>query len=107
MITSAPQPQVSIIIPAFNEEAVLPTFYDRVAAVVETLPYEFRFVFVDDGSQDRTGELVADFHRRDSRVELITLSRNFGKEIAMTAGLDESSGDALILIDADLQDPQS
>ncbi|TVR67310.1 MAG: glycosyltransferase [Candidatus Competibacteraceae bacterium] len=104
-ISTPSRPTISIIVPAYNEEEVLPAFHERVTAVVDALPYEFRFVFVDDGSRDRTAALVAELHRRDLRVELITLSRNFGKEIAMTAGLDRASGDAVILIDADLQDP--
>jgi glycosyltransferase involved in cell wall biosynthesis len=96
---------ISIIIPAYNEEAVVFAFYERLVKVLDVLPYHFRFVFVDDGSSDHTVEIITDLFHRDSRIELIALSRNFGKEIAMTAGLDHAIGEAIILIDADLQDP--
>lgn len=96
---------LSIIVPAYNEEQVLEAFHARMTAVIDTLPCEFRIVFVNDGSTDRTGEAIRTLRERDNRIELIELSRNFGKEIAMTAGLDHAPGDAVILIDADLQDP--
>ncbi len=98
-------PVVSIIVPAYNEEAVIPEFHRRVRKAVESLPYDFRIVFVDDGSTDETAAMISQLHRDDASVELITLSRNFGKEIAMTAGLDLAEGEAVIIIDADLQDP--
>jgi len=96
---------ISIIVPAYNEEAVIPEFYRRVRKAIEQLPYDFRLIFVDDGSTDNTEEIISQLHFEDESVELITLSRNFGKEIAVTAGLDHAKGDAVIIIDADLQDP--
>ena len=99
------QGTISVIIPAYNEQEVISEFYSRIKLVVDKLPYEFRFVFVNDGSRDSTAKIVADLHLQDPRVELIDLSRNFGKEVAMTAGLDHAIGDAVIIIDADLQDP--
>jgi len=72
---------------------------------VESAPYDIEFVFVNDGSKDRTLELLYQFVDRDARVSVLNLSRNFGKEIALTAGLDYARGDAVIVIDADLQDP--
>jgi polyisoprenyl-phosphate glycosyltransferase len=98
-------PVVSIVVPAYNEEAVLPEFYRRVRKAVAGLPYEFRLVFVDDGSTDGTEAVISQLCREDESVELIALSRNFGKEIAMTAGLDHARGEAVVIIDADLQDP--
>jgi polyisoprenyl-phosphate glycosyltransferase len=103
-LTDDPQ-LISIIVPAYNEEAVIPEFYRRVRKVVEQLPYDFRLIFIDDGSKDNTEGIISRLHLEDDSVELITLSRNFGKEIAMTAGLDYAKGDAVVIIDADLQDP--
>jgi polyisoprenyl-phosphate glycosyltransferase len=93
------------VIPAYNEEAVIPEFYRRVRKVTEQLPFDFQLIFVDDGSTDNTEGIVSQLYIEDKSIELITLSRNFGKEIAMTAGLDHAAGDAVIIIDADLQDP--
>jgi polyisoprenyl-phosphate glycosyltransferase len=106
MVSLTDDPQlISIIVPAYNEEAVIPEFYRRVRKAVEQLPYDFRLIFVDDGSKDNTEGIISRLHLEDDSVELITLSRNFGKEIAMTAGLDYAKGDAVVIIDADLQDP--
>jgi glycosyltransferase involved in cell wall biosynthesis len=96
---------LSVIVPVFNEEAVLPVFHRRLAAVLDTLDADCEIVFVNDGSSDRTIALLGEFNRSDPRVAVIDLSRNFGKEVAMTAGLDFSHGDAVVVIDADLQDP--
>lgn len=97
---------LTILIPMYNEEEVLDQLYMRLLQVVEEIPaYDFEFLFVDDGSKDRSLEMVQEMRSFDKRVSYISLSRNFGKEIAMMAGFDYARGDALIIIDADLQDP--
>lgn len=97
---------VSILVPCYNEEAVLHEFYRRTVQVVDDMPqYRFQFMFVNDGSKDRTLDIMRELHEKDSRVSYVNLSRNFGKEIAMIAGIDYLTGDAAIIMDADLQDP--
>lgn len=97
---------VTILIPAYNEEAVLPLLYERLLKLMDNLPqYDFELLFVNDGSTDKTLELIRNMRKADSRVCYINLSRNYGKEIAMMAGFDYVHGDCLINIDADLQDP--
>ena len=99
-------PLVSIVVPAYNEASVLPEFYERVSGVLEKLDrYRWEIIFINDGSKDETQAVIDELHHRDPRVGGLQLSRNFGKEIAMTAGLDHAQGDAVIVIDADLQDP--
>lgn len=99
---------ISILVPMFNEAAVLPLFFETVEKVLEDLPdYRFGYLFVDDGSTDGSADFVRELARRDSRISLVVLSRNFGKERAMLAGLDVTDADATIVIDADLQDPPS
>ncbi|MCG5510353.1 glycosyltransferase family 2 protein [Ectothiorhodospira lacustris] len=96
---------ISIIVPAYNEEEVILALYERIKSVTKELPYNFRLVFINDGSKDHTAEIITQLSENDPQVELINLSRNFGKEIAMSAGLDHATGEAVIIIDADLQDP--
>lgn len=97
---------VTILVPAYNEEAVLGQLYDRLKIVMNGIPsYNFELLFVNDGSQDNTLSIIKSMRMRDERVSYVDLSRNFGKEIAMIAGLDHAAGDAVIIIDADLQDP--
>ncbi|MGK2896602.1 MAG: glycosyltransferase family 2 protein, partial [Candidatus Saccharimonadales bacterium] len=97
---------VSILIPAYNEEEVLQPLYERLGKLAsETHNYRFEFLFVNDGSTDRTLERIQELAKKDHRISYINLSRNFGKEIAMIAGFDHASGDAVVVIDADLQDP--
>ncbi len=97
---------VSIIIPAYNEEESLPLLFERVTALIDSIKdYEFEVLFVDDGSKDRTLEIIKEQRAKDQRYSYVTFARNFGKEIAMIAGLDYAKGDAVIFIDADLQDP--
>ena len=97
---------VTILIPAYNEEAVLNQCYQRITRVIQTLStYYFEILFVNDGSKDATLPIIKSLRMQDSRVSFVNLSRNFGKEIAMIAGLDYAKGDAVILMDADLQDP--
>ena len=98
--------KISIIVPAYNEEESLPTLFERVTKLIDSIPsYEFEVLFVDDGSKDKTLELIKAQREIDKRYSYITFSRNFGKETAMIAGLDYAKGDAVIFIDADLQDP--
>jgi glycosyltransferase involved in cell wall biosynthesis len=96
---------LSVVVPLFNEEEVLPDFHRRVSAVLDAIEADSEVVYVNDGSHDRTMALLTEIHARDRRTAVIELSRNFGKEVAMSAGLDAARGDAVILIDADLQDP--
>lgn len=98
-------PLVSIVVPAHNERDVLDEFFRRIKAVMAALPVRHEIVFVNDGSTDDTLARMQAFRASDSNVAVIDLSRNFGKEIALTAGLDHANGDAVIVIDADLQDP--
>lgn len=97
---------VSILVPCYNEEAVLHEFYRRTVQVIDGMPrYDFQFMFVNDGSKDHTLDIMRELHGKDGRVSYVNLSRNFGKEIAMIAGIDYLTGDAAIIMDADLQDP--
>ena len=96
---------LSIVVPIYNEAAVLPEFHRRLAAVLDGLPGAAEIIYVNDGSRDATMELLTGLNRTDARVAVIDLSRNFGKEVAMSAGLDRASADAVVVIDADLQDP--
>ena len=100
------QKLISIIVPAYNEEEVLELFHERISEVLETLTaYAWEIIFINDGSTDSTQAKIDALQKRDPRIASIVLSRNFGKEIAMTAGLDHAKGDAVVIIDADLQDP--
>jgi dolichol-phosphate mannosyltransferase len=94
---------LSVVAPVYNEEATLQAFYERVCSVLEGLPFEL--ILVNDGSKDSTGELLSDLAERDTRVRVVSLSRNFGHQAALTAGLDHARGDATVMLDADLQDP--
>lgn len=95
----------SVVVPVYNEEAVAEECYKRLTAVMQALCEEYELIFVDDGSRDGTNKIISDFCRADHRVRLITFSRNFGHQSAISAGIDLSEGQAVILIDADLQDP--
>ncbi len=97
---------ISILIPAYNEEKALSHLFTRLTALAnQQKNYDFEFLFINDGSKDSTLEIIKDYAETDSRVSYINLSRNFGKEIGMIAGLDHVQGDATVIIDADLQDP--
>ena len=96
---------ISVVVPAYNEEDVIGEFHRRVSAVLNQLPMRSEIVYVNDGSHDETLNLLIDLQSTDERVTVVDLSRNFGKEIALTAGLDYASGEGIIPIDADLQDP--
>ncbi len=96
---------LSVVVPCANEEEVLRETNCRLIAVLESMPLDFEIVFVDDGSTDSTPELLRELQTQDHRVRVVRLSRNFGHQIAITAGLEHASGDAVVVIDADLQDP--
>ncbi len=98
--------KISIIIPAYNEEDSLPFLYERLEKMINANSnYEFEILFVNDGSKDNTLNLIKEYREKDSRISYVDFSRNFGKEIGMIAGLDYATGDAVIFMDADLQDP--
>ncbi len=103
--TTSEQPVYSIIAPVFNEEETLPHFYRRVVDVMEGIGESFELVLINDGSSDGSFLRMQDLHQRDPRVRVIDFSRNFGHQIAISAGLDHARGRAVIIIDADLQDP--
>ena len=96
---------LSIVTPAYNEAENLGEFYSRVINATDNLNLEIEIIYINDGSQDSTIDIITKQRQIDNRITIIDLSRNFGKEIALTAGLDYSSGEAVIVIDADLQDP--
>ncbi len=98
-------PTISIVAPVFNEEEVLHELHRRVAEVMDQTRETWELVLVDDGSKDRSAEIIAELHDLDARVGGVSFSRNFGFQIAVTAGLDHARGKAIILTDADLQDP--
>lgn len=98
--------KISILVPAYNEHEVLPILFERLTALADSQKnYQFEFLFVNDGSRDDTLTIIQQQAAKDTRIAYVNLSRNFGKEIAMIAGLDHASGDATVIIDADLQDP--
>jgi dolichol-phosphate mannosyltransferase len=96
---------LTIVLPAFNEEEVLPLLRPRLEALLEGLPCRSEVVFVDDGSRDQTAPMLRAWAEADARVTLLELSRNFGHQAAVTAGTDQARGDAIVIMDADLQDP--
>jgi glycosyltransferase involved in cell wall biosynthesis len=97
---------ISILIPAYNEQEVLAMLYERLDKLTHDISdYNFEFMFVNDGSRDNTLEIIKRYAENDERISYINLSRNFGKETAMIAGFDYVKGDAMVIIDADLQDP--
>ena len=97
---------LTVVVPVFNEIEGIDAFYDRTKAVLDGLSgLDHEFVFVDDGSSDDSAERLAELSRRDPTIRVIKFSRNFGHQIAITAGIDHARGDAIVVIDADLQDP--
>ena len=101
-----PSTLLSVVLPCFNEEAVIRETHRRLVATLDAAPdLDFELVYVDDGSRDATLNLLRDLQQADARVRVLALSRNFGHEIAIAAGLKCAAGDAVVVIDADLQDP--
>lgn len=99
------RPTLSLVLPVFNEEPVLPELRLRLAAFLETLSVSWEVVFIDDGSKDRSLELLRELCAEDSRYKILSFSRNFGHQLAITAGMDHARGEAVVIMDADLQDP--
>ena len=99
--------KLSIVVPCYNEEQAAPLFYDAVIEVLNTMPVEPEIIFVNDGSKDGTLTTLRSLPEKDSHVHYISFSRNFGKESAMLAGLEATTGDYIAIMDADLQDPPS
>ena len=99
------QPKFSIIAPVFNEHECLTAFYSRICSVMDTTHSSWELVFVDDGSTDGSTDLIRALAKKDKRVQPVIFARNFGHQIAVTAGMDYSRGQAVVVIDADLQDP--
>ena len=97
---------IDIIVPCYNEEEVIKIFYKETKKVLSNIStYTFQFIFIDDGSGDRTLEYIKDLAEKDSEVKYLSFSRNFGKEAGMYAGLKHSTGDYAVIMDADLQHP--
>lgn len=95
----------SVVVPVFNEEEVVEECFHRLTDVMSSQDSEYELIFVDDGSRDRTLEILENFAKSDSRLKILSFSRNFGHQAAISAGMDYASGKAIIIIDADLQDP--
>lgn len=98
-------PVFSFVLPVFNEQETIEETYRRLATVMESVKEPAEIVLVDDGSNDRSLDIMRDLHQRDPRVQYLSLARNFGHQIAVTAGLMFARGDAVVILDADLQDP--
>ena len=98
--------KITILVPAYNEEDTLNALYERISKIMNSMEnYEFELLFINDGSKDKTLSMIKELRSKDNRVCYVDFSRNFGKEIAMIAGLDYATGDCVIIMDADLQDP--
>ncbi len=100
-----PRATLTVVVAAFNEEDALPVLQSRLAAVLDGMDLDAQVLYVDDGSRDRSWQVMQELAARDPRVQLLRLSRNFGKELALTAGLDRVDSDAAVVLDADGQDP--
>ena len=99
------RPMLSVVVPCMNEEEVIRETCGRLVAVLSAGAFAFELIFVDDGSKDQTAEILRELQNNDARVRVVRLSRNFGHQVAITAGLEHAAGDAVAVIDADLQDP--
>ena len=100
-----PRPALSVVVPCFNEEEVIRETNGRLIAVLERITPHFEIVYVDDGSKDSTPDMLREMQTHDERIRMVRFSRNFGHQVAITAGLEHARGDAVVIIDADLQDP--
>lgn len=96
---------ISVVIPCFNEEAVLPELFVRLGAVLSGFSFQREIILIDDGSSDRTWELLVEHQKRDATLKIIRLARNSGHQYALTCGLDQAAGEVILIMDADLQDP--
>ena len=97
--------KLSVVVSVYNEEAALEQFYLETSRVLEQIDWEYELLFINDGSRDNSLGILRDLSERDSRVEIVSFSRNFGHEAAMIAGIDYATGDGIICMDADLQHP--
>lgn len=97
--------KISFVVPVFNEEENIHEFYRRLMQVMAPLPYDYEILFIDDGSKDRTSQLIRELAEKDPNVQGYVFARNFGHQLALTCGLDQSTGDAVISMDGDLQHP--
>jgi polyisoprenyl-phosphate glycosyltransferase len=104
-VSNVPEYALSVVVPAYNEEEVLAEFHRRTSVVLDQLRVKCEILYVNDGSRDATLQIMYRLHQADPRVTVIDLSRNFGKEVALSAGIDHARGDAVVVMDADLQDP--
>jgi dolichol-phosphate mannosyltransferase len=102
---STDRPRYSIVAPVFNEQELLPEFYRRVTETMERIGEPYEIILVNDGSRDRTAAIARQIHESDARVKVLNFSRNFGHQLAITAGIDYARGQAVVVIDSDLQDP--
>lgn len=105
ILDNANSVKISLIVPLFNEEEVLGQSFERMKGVMEGLPYDYEIIYVDDGSSDKTWKILSDICETNDKIKGLRFSRNFGHQLAVTAGMDKADGDALVIIDADLQDP--
>jgi dolichol-phosphate mannosyltransferase len=105
MILDKEETMISIVVPVFNEEESLPELYRRISAVMKHIHLSFELIFVDDGSTDRSLDIMLEFSEKDKNIKIIQLSRNFGHQLAIIAGLDHAHGEAVIMMDGDLQHP--
>ena len=106
VLTPRPAPRLlSIVMPFYNEQEMFPLLRPRLTDFLDDSPYPCEVIAVNDGSSDRTIDFLVDWSNSDSRIKVLNLSRNFGHQYASTAGIDHAFGDAIVLIDADLQDP--
>lgn len=103
--------KISIVVPCYNEEASLPYFYDEIKQIISKMKTdnltEFEIIFINDGSKDNTLDILKNLSKQDEQIKYVSFSRNFGKEAAMFAGLQKSTGDYVAIMDADMQDPPS
>jgi len=95
----------SIILPVYNEQENLTSLFTRVNKVLQSLKKDFEIIFINDGSHDKTKNILEDLHKKNNNIKIINFSRNFGHQTAVTAGLDFASGEQVAILDADLQDP--
>jgi glycosyltransferase involved in cell wall biosynthesis len=105
LIDNPGRPTISVVVPCFNEEAVIVVCHERLTKVLQSTGEPYEIVYVDDGSRDNTAQMLQDLHATDPHIVVLRLSRNFGHQPAVSAGLDHAQGKAVVIIDADLQDP--
>src|SRR5690242_5055169 len=104
-MNSLAAPLLTVVVPLYNEEPVIGQMYARLHAALEPHKFDYEIILVNDGSRDRTEEMAVGICRDHPNVKLVSFSRNFGHQLAVTAGLDHARGQAVVIIDADLQDP--